>query len=77
MTTAPPVDLQPDAPLTLGLPTGARVLRLERLRLADDVVMACEVNETAPRPLPGAAPSGDPRTPLEGGRSFGAPMGDA
>ena len=33
-----------DEQLTLGLSTGARVARLERLRLADDVVMAYEVS---------------------------------
>lgn len=34
----------PDEQLALGLSTGARVARLERLRLADDVVMAHEVS---------------------------------
>ncbi|HEY1090201.1 MAG TPA: GntR family transcriptional regulator [Burkholderiaceae bacterium] len=34
----------PDEQLALGLPTGGRVARLERLRLADTVVMAYEVS---------------------------------
>ncbi len=34
----------PDEQLTLGLSPGAKVARLERLRLADDVVMAYEVS---------------------------------
>jgi len=34
----------PEEQLSLGLSTGARVARLERLRLADDVVMAYEVS---------------------------------
>ena len=33
----------PDVQLSVGLATGARVVRLERLRLADDVVMAYEM----------------------------------
>lgn len=42
----------PDEQLALGLATGARVARLERLRLADDVVMAYEVSVLPETVLP-------------------------
>ena len=42
----------PEEQLTLGLSTGARVARLERLRLADDVVMAYEVSVLPEQVLP-------------------------
>jgi GntR family transcriptional regulator len=42
----------PDEQLALGLSTGARVARLERLRLADDVVMAYEVSVLPEAVLP-------------------------
>lgn len=42
----------PDEQLALGLATGARVARLERLRLADDVVMAHEVSVLPETVLP-------------------------
>ena len=42
----------PDEQLTLGLSTGSRVARLERLRLADDVVMAYEVSVLPETVLP-------------------------
>jgi GntR family transcriptional regulator len=42
----------PDEQLSLGLSTGARVARLERLRLADDVVMAYEVSVLPAQLLP-------------------------
>lgn len=42
----------PDEQFSLGLPTGARVARLERLRLADDVVMAYEVSVLPEQLLP-------------------------
>ncbi|HEU0199860.1 MAG TPA: GntR family transcriptional regulator, partial [Burkholderiaceae bacterium] len=47
--------VSPDEQLTLGLSTGSRVARLERLRLADDVEMAYEISvlpaEILPDPL--------------------------
>ena len=42
----------PDEQLSLGLSTGSRVVRLERLRLADDVVMAYEVSVLPEQILP-------------------------
>jgi len=42
----------PDEQLSLGLSPGARVARLERLRLADDVVMAYEVSVLPESVLP-------------------------
>ena len=42
----------PDEQLTLGLSPGARVARLERLRLADEVVMAYEVSVLPEAVLP-------------------------
>jgi GntR family transcriptional regulator len=42
----------PDEQLSLGLSPGARVARLERLRLADDVVMAYEVSVLPENILP-------------------------
>lgn len=42
----------PDEQLSLGLSPGARVARLERLRLADDVVMAYEVSVLPETVLP-------------------------
>lgn len=42
----------PDEQLTLGLPTGARVVRLARLRLAGEVVMAYEVSVLPEQVLP-------------------------
>jgi len=42
----------PDEQLTLGLSTGARVVRLERLRLADGTVMAYEVTVLPEQVLP-------------------------
>ena len=42
----------PDEQLSLGLSTGARVVRLERLRLADEVVMAYEVTVMPEHILP-------------------------
>jgi GntR family transcriptional regulator len=42
----------PDEQLTLGLSNGARVARLERLRLADEVVMAYEVSVLPEQVLP-------------------------
>jgi GntR family transcriptional regulator len=42
----------PEEQLTLGLSTGARVARLERLRLADEVVMAYEVSVLPEQVLP-------------------------
>jgi GntR family transcriptional regulator len=42
----------PDEQLSLGLSTGSRVGRLERLRLADDVVMAYEVSVLPEQVLP-------------------------
>ncbi|MEP7102899.1 MAG: GntR family transcriptional regulator [Burkholderiales bacterium] len=42
----------PDEQLSLGLSPGARVSRLERLRLADDVVMAYEVSVLPENALP-------------------------
>lgn len=42
----------PDEQLTLGLSPGARVGRLERLRLADDVVMAYEITVMPEQVLP-------------------------
>jgi len=42
----------PEEQLSLGLSTGARVARLERLRLADDVVMAYEVSVLPEQVLP-------------------------
>jgi GntR family transcriptional regulator len=42
----------PDEQLSLGLSTGARVARLERLRLADDVVMAYEISVLPEAVLP-------------------------
>src|SRR5688572_8871953 len=42
----------PDEQLSLGLSTGSRVVRLERLRLADDVVMAYEVSVLPQQVLP-------------------------
>ena len=42
----------PDEQLSLGLSPGARVARLERLRLADDVVMAYEVSVLPENALP-------------------------
>ena len=42
----------PDEQLSLGLTTGERVARLERLRLADDVVMAYEVSVLPENVLP-------------------------
>ena len=42
----------PDEQLSLGLSTGARVARLERLRLADEVVMAYEVSVLPEQVLP-------------------------
>ena len=44
--------VSPDEQLTLGLSTGARVARLERLRLADDVVMAYEMSVLPEQILP-------------------------
>jgi len=45
----------PDEQLSLGLSTGARVVRLERLRLADEVVMAYEVSVLPAQILPDPA----------------------
>ena len=45
----------PDEQLSLGLSTGARVARLERLRLADDVVMAYEMTVLPEHALPDPA----------------------
>lgn len=45
----------PDEQLSLGMPNGARVARLERLRLADDVVMAYEVSVLPESVLPDPA----------------------
>jgi GntR family transcriptional regulator len=45
----------PDEQLTLGLSPGARVARLERLRLADDTVMAYEVSVLPEAVLPDPA----------------------
>jgi GntR family transcriptional regulator len=42
----------PEEQLSLGLSTGSRVVRLERLRLADDVVMAYEMTVLPERVLP-------------------------
>jgi len=42
----------PDEQLSLGLPTGSRVVRLERLRLADEVVMAYEMSVLPEQLLP-------------------------
>ncbi|MDP9043305.1 MAG: GntR family transcriptional regulator [Pseudomonadota bacterium] len=42
----------PDEQLSLGLSPGARVARLERLRLADDVVMAYEISVLPESTLP-------------------------
>jgi GntR family transcriptional regulator len=42
----------PDEQLSLGLSPGSRVARLERLRLADDVVMAYEVSVLPEAVLP-------------------------
>jgi GntR family transcriptional regulator len=42
----------PDEQLSLGLSTGSRVVRLERLRLADDVVMAYEMTVLPENVLP-------------------------
>ncbi|HJV71379.1 GntR family transcriptional regulator [Ideonella sp.] len=42
----------PEEQLSLGLSTGARVARLERLRLADEVVMAYEVSVLPEQVLP-------------------------
>lgn len=42
----------PDEQLSLGLSTGSRVVRLERLRLADDVVMAYEMTVMPEHVLP-------------------------
>ena len=42
----------PDEQLTLGLPTGARVVRLQRLRLADGTVMAYETTVLPEHVLP-------------------------
>jgi len=42
----------PDEQLSLGLSTGARVVRLERLRLADEVVMAYEMSVLPANVLP-------------------------
>ncbi|MBT9598096.1 MAG: GntR family transcriptional regulator [Vitreoscilla sp.] len=44
--------VSPEEQLTLGLSTGARVARLERLRLADEVVMAYEVSVLPEQILP-------------------------
>ena len=44
----------PDEQLSLGLSPGARVARLERLRLADDVVMAYEMSVLPQTVLPNA-----------------------
>jgi GntR family transcriptional regulator len=45
----------PDEQLSLGISTGSRVVRLERLRLADDVVMAYEVSVLPAQVLPDPA----------------------
>lgn len=45
----------PEEQLALGLSTGARVARLERLRLADEVVMAYEVSVLPEQVLPDPA----------------------
>jgi GntR family transcriptional regulator len=42
----------PDEQLSLGLSTGSRVVRLERLRLADDVIMAYETTVLPEHVLP-------------------------
>lgn len=47
--------VSPEEQLTLGLSTGARVARLERLRLADEVVMAYEVSVLPEQVLPDPA----------------------
>jgi len=45
----------PDEQLSLGLSTGSRVVRLERLRLADEVVMAYEISVLPAQILPDPA----------------------
>lgn len=46
------VSATPDDQLSLGLPSNARVARLERLRLADNVIMAYEVSTLPQEVLP-------------------------